>query len=79
MRPDGPMKLEQSLIVCVKQILRLTKSGHLRTMTTMKFSTLSESVKPEAEKALNPETRREILIMVAGVVRQLLREAEESE
>ena len=48
-------------------------------MNSMKFSTLSEAVKPEAEKALNPETRREILIMVAGVVRQIIQEAEQSE
>jgi hypothetical protein len=48
-------------------------------MNTMKFSTLSDAVKPEAEKALNPETRREILTMVAAVVRQLVKEAEESE
>ena len=45
----------------------------------MKFSTLSEVVKPEAEKALKPEVRREILIMVAGVVRQIIQEAEQSE
>lgn len=79
MKPDGPMKLGLSLIVCIKQISNLMIPGHLRTMTTMKFSALSEAVKPEAEKALNPETRREILIMVAGVVRQLVKEAEESE
>jgi len=48
-------------------------------MNTMKFSALSEAVKPEAEKALNPEVRREILIMVAGVVRQIIQEAEQSE
>jgi hypothetical protein len=48
-------------------------------MNTMKFSALSEAVKPEAEKALSPETRREILIMVAGVVRQLIQEVEKSE
>jgi len=45
----------------------------------MKFSTLSEVVKPEAENALSAETRREILIIVAGVVRQLIAEAEQSE
>jgi len=46
-------------------------------MNTVKFNTLSDAVKPEAEKALNPETRREILIMVAGVVRQIISEAEQ--
>ena len=45
----------------------------------MKFSTLSEAVKPEAEKALNPELRREILAMVAGVVRQITQEAEQAD
>ena len=48
-------------------------------MNSMKFSALSEAVKPEAEKALNPETRREILIMVAGAVRQIIQEAEEGD
>jgi hypothetical protein len=48
-------------------------------MNTLNFSTLAEAVKPEAEKALNPETRREILIMVAGVVRQIIQEAEKEE
>jgi len=42
----------------------------------MKFNTLSELVKPEAEKSLPPEVRREILIMVAGVVRQIIAEEE---
>lgn len=45
----------------------------------MKFNTLSELVKPEAEQSLPPEIRREILIMVAGVVRQIIAEAEASE
>jgi hypothetical protein len=45
-------------------------------MNILKFSALSEAVKPEAEKTLNPETRRELLIMVAGVVRQIINEAE---
>ena len=45
----------------------------------MKFSTLSEAVKPEAEKALNNEIRREILVMVADVVRHLVAEAEKAE
>jgi len=45
----------------------------------MKFNTLSELVKPEAEKTLPPEVRREILIMVAGVVREIIAEAEASE
>lgn len=45
----------------------------------MKFSTLSQAVKPEAERALSPEIRREILIMVAGVVRQIIQEAEQAE
>lgn len=45
----------------------------------MKFSTLSDAVKPEAEKELNNETRREILVMVADVVRQLVAEAEQAE
>jgi hypothetical protein len=48
-------------------------------MNTMKFSSLSEAVKPEAEKALNPETKRELLSMVAGVVRQIIQEAGQSE
>jgi len=48
-------------------------------MNTMKFSNLSEAVKPEAEKALSPETRREILIMVLGAVRQIIQEAEQSD
>jgi hypothetical protein len=52
---------------------------HLREMNNMKFSTLSEAVKPEAERALNPDTRREILIMVAGVVRQIIQDAEKEE
>lgn len=43
----------------------------------MKFSALSEAVKGEAERALSPEVRREILIMVAGVVRQIIQEAEQ--
>jgi len=43
----------------------------------MTFSTLSEAVKPEAEKALSPETRREILIMVASAVRQIIQDAEQ--
>jgi len=42
----------------------------------MKFNALSELVKPEAEKYLPPEIRREILIMVAGIVRQIIAEAE---
>jgi len=42
----------------------------------MKFSELSAAVKPEAEKALSSELRREMLIMVAGVVRQIIQEAE---
>jgi len=48
----------------------------LKGVNTMKFNTLSELVKPEAEKTLPPEVRREILIMVAGVVRQIIAEAE---
>jgi hypothetical protein len=48
-------------------------------MNTLKFGTLAEAVTPEAEKALNPETRRELLIMVAGVVRQIIQEAEQEE
>jgi hypothetical protein len=46
-------------------------------MQSLKFGSLSEAVMPEAEKALNPEVRREVLIMVAGVVRQIIQEAEE--
>jgi hypothetical protein len=46
-------------------------------MNTMTFSTLSESVKPDVEKALSPETKRAILIMVAGAVRQIIQEAEQ--
>jgi hypothetical protein len=49
----------------------------LKGMHTLKFSSLSETVMPEAERALSPEVRREILIMVAGVVRQSIQEAEE--
>ena len=45
----------------------------------MKFSKLAEAVRPEAEKALAGEVRREVLIMVAGVVRQIIKEAEQSE
>jgi hypothetical protein len=46
-------------------------------MKPLKFSALSEAVRPQAEGALDPETRREILIMVAGVVRQMIQEAEQ--
>jgi hypothetical protein len=45
-------------------------------MNTLKFSALSEAVRPQAENALSPEVRREILIMVADVVRQIIKEAE---
>jgi len=48
-------------------------------MSQLKFSKLAEAVRPEAEKALAGEVRREVLIMVAGVVRQIIKEAEQSE
>jgi L-2-hydroxyglutarate oxidase LhgO len=58
-------------------LLNELMKGYLKTMDTIKFSALSEAVKPDAEKALNSETRRELLIMVAGVVRQIITEAEQ--
>jgi len=48
-------------------------------MSALKFNSLAEAVKPEAEKALSGEARREVLIMVAGVVRQMIKEAEQGE
>jgi hypothetical protein len=48
-------------------------------MGTLKFGALAEEVRPQAEEALSPETKRDVLIMVAGVVRQILREADQSE
>jgi len=57
--------------------IRAIANRHIRTMKPLKFSSLSEAVRPQAEDALDPETRREILIMVAGVVRQMIQEAEQ--
>jgi len=48
-------------------------------MSELKFSSLAEAVKPEAESALTGEARREVLIMVAGVVRQMIKEAQQQQ
>ena len=78
MKPAGPMK--SKLRLTVPETVEITNdTGHLKGTNVPKFSTLSEAVLPEAEKSLSPEVRREILIMVAGAVRQLIQEAEEKQ
>jgi hypothetical protein len=47
-------------------------------MKTLKLNALSEVVRPQAEQALNPETRREILMMAASLVRNTIKDTEQT-